>query len=141
MIQLVFQAPRASQLPLVIKNPPASAGDTRDMGSIPGQGRSPGVENGNPLQYSCWKIPGPRSLAGYSTRSPKSWTRLSTNLPSLGSKLTNVHQIKGICMYSGAIANYFYKIFCSADRTQTCSLLPALCGMNGAASSLSSHSL
>ena len=31
---------------------PANAGDARDMGSIPGSGRSPGVGNGNPLQYS-----------------------------------------------------------------------------------------
>ena len=34
----------------VLKNPPANAGDT---GSIPGSERSPGVGNGNPLQYSC----------------------------------------------------------------------------------------
>ena len=33
----------------VIKNPLANAGDARDMGSIPGSGRSPGEENGNPL--------------------------------------------------------------------------------------------
>ena len=33
----------------VLKNPPANAGDTRDVGSIPGSGRSPGKENGNPL--------------------------------------------------------------------------------------------
>ena len=38
---------------LGLKNPPANAGDARDSGSIPGSGRSPGVENGNPLQYSC----------------------------------------------------------------------------------------
>ena len=38
---------------LGVKNPPANAGDARDSGSIPGSGRSPGVENGNPLQYSC----------------------------------------------------------------------------------------
>ena len=37
----------------VVKNLPANAGDTREMGSIPGSRRSPGVENGNPLQYSC----------------------------------------------------------------------------------------
>ena len=37
----------------VVKNLPASAGDARDMGSIPGSGRSPGVGNDNPLQYSC----------------------------------------------------------------------------------------
>jgi len=35
----------------VVKNPPANAGDARDTGSIPGLGRSPGVGNGNPLQY------------------------------------------------------------------------------------------
>ena len=38
---------------LMVKNPSATAGDIRDRGSIPGSGRSPGVENGNPLQYSC----------------------------------------------------------------------------------------
>ena len=35
------------------KNMPASAGDRRDKGSIPGSGRSPGEGNGVPLQYSC----------------------------------------------------------------------------------------
>ena len=35
------------------KESASSAGDTRDMGSIPGSGRSPGGENGNLLQYSC----------------------------------------------------------------------------------------
>ena len=38
---------------LVVKNPPANAGDVRDTGSIPGLGRSPGEGNGNLLQYSC----------------------------------------------------------------------------------------
>ena len=37
----------------MVKNPPASARDARDVGLIPESGRSPGVENGNPLQYSC----------------------------------------------------------------------------------------
>ena len=40
---------RASQLPLVIKNWPANAGSERDMGSIPGSGRSPAGEHGYPL--------------------------------------------------------------------------------------------
>ena len=44
---------RASQVPLVVKNLPANSGDARDMGLNPGSGRSPGVGNGNPLQYSC----------------------------------------------------------------------------------------
>ena len=38
---------------LVVKNLPANAGDIRDVGSIPGSGRSPGGGHGNPLQYSC----------------------------------------------------------------------------------------
>ena len=42
----------ASQVALVVKNPPANAGDARDEGSIPGSGRFPGGGNGNPLQYS-----------------------------------------------------------------------------------------
>ena len=37
----------------MVKNLPANAGNTRDGGSIPGSGRSPGVGNGNLLQYSC----------------------------------------------------------------------------------------
>ena len=43
----------ASQVALVVKNLPANAGDTRDVGLIPGLGKSLGVGNGNPLQYSC----------------------------------------------------------------------------------------
>ena len=41
----------------VVKNPPANAGDTGDLGLIPASGRFPGVENGNPLQYSCLENP------------------------------------------------------------------------------------
>ena len=38
---------------LIVKNPPANAGDTKDKGSVSGSGRSSGGGNGNPLQYSC----------------------------------------------------------------------------------------
>ena len=38
----------------MVKNPPINA---RDVGLIPGSGRSPGGGNGSPLQYSSWKIP------------------------------------------------------------------------------------
>ena len=44
---------RAPGVALVVKNPPANAGDVTDEGSIPGSGRSPGGGHGNPLQYSC----------------------------------------------------------------------------------------
>ena len=36
---------------LVVKNPPANAGDAREVGLISGSGRAPGGEHGNPLQY------------------------------------------------------------------------------------------
>ena len=41
----------------VVKNQPGNAGDIRDMGSIPGSGRSPGGGHGNPLQYACLENP------------------------------------------------------------------------------------
>ena len=41
----------------MVKNPPANAGDTGDVGSIPRLRRSPGIENGNPFQYSYLQNP------------------------------------------------------------------------------------
>ena len=58
---------RSSQVVLMVKNLPANAGDIRNMGLIPGSGRSPGGGNGNPFQYSCLKIPMDRGAwLGYS---------------------------------------------------------------------------
>ena len=54
----------------MVKNLPTNAGDVRDVGLIPGSGRSPGGGHGNPLQYSCWRIP---------------WTEESGGLQSIGS--------------------------------------------------------
>ena len=42
---------------LIVKNMPANAGDIREMGSIPGSGRSAGEGHGNPFQYSCLENP------------------------------------------------------------------------------------
>ena len=53
---------RASQVALVVKNLPANAGDIRDMGSIPGLGRSPGGGYSNPLQYSYLENPMDRGV-------------------------------------------------------------------------------
>ena len=51
----------------MVKNPPASAGDGVDTGSIPGSERCPGGGRGKPVQYSCLENPhGQRSLAAYS---------------------------------------------------------------------------
>ena len=64
----------------VVRNPPARAGNTRHKGLIPGSGRSPGVGNGNPLQYSCLE----NSMDGGVCQATveglaKIWTRLSTH--------------------------------------------------------------
>ena len=69
---------------LVVKNPPASAGDIRHMGSIPGLGRSSGGGHGKPLQYFCLGNPmnrGAWQATGY--RVIKSGTQLSKTLQNI----------------------------------------------------------
>ena len=63
----------------MVKNLPANAGDTEDVGLIPGSGTSPGDKNDNPFQYSCLGNPmDRRSLAAYfSIGSQKSQTPLN----------------------------------------------------------------
>ena len=65
----------ASQVAPVVKNPPANAGNIREIGSIPGSGRSPRGGHGNPLQYSCLENSMDRG-AWWATvhRVTKSWT-------------------------------------------------------------------
>ena len=68
---------QAPQVALVVKNPPASAGDIRDSVSNPGSGRCPGGGHGNPLQYPCLENPMDRG-AWWATvhRVTKNWTQL-----------------------------------------------------------------
>ena len=69
-----MQRRQASQVALVVKNPPDNSGDTGVSGLTPRQGRSPGGGHGNPLQYSCLENPhGQRSLVGYSPWGCKEW--------------------------------------------------------------------
>jgi len=66
---------RASQVVLVVKIPPANAGDIRDGGLIPGLGRFLGGRSGNPLQYSC--LENPMDTGAWRTtvhRAAKGWT-------------------------------------------------------------------
>ena len=59
----------------MVKNPPANAGDIRDMGSTPRSGRPPGGGLGNPLQYSC--LENPMDRGGWQAtvhRVTQSWT-------------------------------------------------------------------
>ena len=70
----------ASPLAQTEKNPPANAGDLREMGSIPGLGRSHGEGNGNPLQYSCLKNSMDRGLWQATVHGvAKSQTQLNTH--------------------------------------------------------------
>ena len=75
--------PWLPQLALVVKSPPASAGDLRDAGLIPGSGQSTGGGHGNPLQYSYLEDPTHRG-AWWATvhavaKSPTRQKRLSTH--------------------------------------------------------------
>ena len=74
---------------LVVKNPPASAGDERDAGSIPGYGRISGEGNGNPLQYACLENPTDRGAwqdTVHGVVKSQTWlNRLSTITVVLGS--------------------------------------------------------
>ena len=64
-----------SQVVLVLKNPPASAGDIRDASSIPGSGQSPGGGPGHPLQFSCLENPMDRGAWRAAVHGvTKSWT-------------------------------------------------------------------
>ena len=57
-IRTHVQKDGAPEVVLVVKNPPANAGDIiKDAGSIPGSGRSLGGEHRNPFQYFAWRIP------------------------------------------------------------------------------------
>ena len=59
----------------VVKNLPANAEDARDVGSLPQSGRSPGIGNSNPLQYSCLDNPMDRGAWWAAVHGvAKSWT-------------------------------------------------------------------
>ena len=62
----------------VVKNLPSNAGDTRNVGAIPGWGRSPGEGNGYPLEYSCLENSMDRGAwQAIVHGATKSWTQLS----------------------------------------------------------------
>ena len=82
MNNFLFSTSRASQVVRVVKNPLANAGDTRDLGSIPGLERSPGEGNSNPPQYFLpGKFHGQRGLVGYSPKGHKELDTTEHALP------------------------------------------------------------
>ena len=62
----------------MVKNPPANAGDIKDVGSIPGLRRSPREGRGNPFQYSCLENPMDRAAWWAADYSPWSHKELDT---------------------------------------------------------------
>ena len=84
----------------VVKNPPAKAGD---MGLIPGLGRFPGEENGNPLQYSCLENPLDRGVwKAIVHEVSKSWTWLNDQTH------THMYICTGVCLY---LTSFFKFLF------------------------------
>ena len=83
----------------MVKNLPVSAGDIRDAGSIPGSGRHPGEENGNPLQYSCLENPMDRGARQATVHGvTKSQTQLSMHACKHGvTPGRGVGRIQGEC--------------------------------------------
>ena len=74
LLDISVQMHRTSHVVLVVKNPPANAGDIRDEGLTHGLGRSPGGEHGNPLQYSC--LENPMDRGAWRASVFQSWTQL-----------------------------------------------------------------
>ena len=87
----------------MVKNLPDDAGDTGDMGSIPGSRRSPGVGNGNPLQYSCLENSMDRG-AWWAT--VHGFTKSGTGLKDEAGKHAVLRHVLSICFvrraYTGA---------------------------------------
>ena len=78
MASLVTQTVKDLQVAQLVKNPPANAGVTRDMGLIPGSGRYPGEGDGNQLHYSCLENSmGRGALWAKVYRVTENWTRLT----------------------------------------------------------------
>ena len=97
---------------LIVKNPPAKAGDTRDTGSIPGSGRSPGEENGNPLPYCCLGNPTDRGAWQATAHGvAKSGTRLSSRTWDL---MCAVH----VCVHASVLSSLIKELLLLSPTLQ-----------------------
>ena len=102
----------ASQVVLVVKNSPASAGDLREPSSIPGLGRSPGGGNGNISRVLAWRIPWTEESGGLqSMRLQKSHAWLSNN-----SHIWEIPRKTWVTLQNGQIPSYFKYCPQQADK-------------------------
>ena len=76
VINFPSQQIKASQVALVVRNPPANEGDIRDMGSIPGSGRSPEGGHSTHSSILAWRIPWTEELGGLQSIASQSQTQL-----------------------------------------------------------------
>ena len=101
-----------SQVVLVVKNPPANAGDLQAMGLIPGSGRPPGGGKGSPLQCSCLENPMDRGAWWAAVhRVTKSWTRLKWLSAHTRALVNWILLIRDALQISSQICLYFQTSF------------------------------
>ena len=113
-IPQLLQFYRASQVALVVRNPPANAGDIIGSGSIPGSGRSSWGGQGNLLQYSC--LGNPVSRGAWQARATvHGVTKSRTQLKQLSMRVYNYKKFWNILTGS---RNFFFlkKMFSSSTR-------------------------
>ena len=92
-----------------MKNLPANARDARDLGSIPGSGRSPGGGHDNPLQDSCLESHGQRTLAGLQSQSQTRLKQLSINIYTAALGLFPHLQSMGLQRVGHALAHTHFQ--------------------------------
>ena len=97
-----------------VKNPSADAGNTRDLGSIPGLRRSPGEGNGNPLQYSCLENPTDRGAwqaivhgASKSQTWLSNWTHTHIYIYTYLSIYLFIFNLKSLLANPSSLVNHF----------------------------------
>ena len=109
----------------MVKNPSASAGDIRDMGSISGLGRSPGGGHGNPPQYSCLENPMDRGGWWATVHgAAKSWTQLSSSAHTAKKRGGEIarHRSKGTDCQLRKLSprDPLYTMVCALNNTVLC---------------------
>ena len=98
----------------MVKNPPANSGDIRHAGSTLGLGRSPGVGNGNPLQYSCLENPMDRRAWKATVHGvPKSQTRLKWFSMHIYLSIYPLNGSQPFCGEGACITQWNYEPYCA----------------------------
>ena len=95
----------ASQVAPVVKNPPVNAGDTRDLRTIPGSGRSHGGGHGNPLPYSCLESPRTEEPGRLQSQGHRESDRIEVTEQT---HVHSCHSLQPLCPRKGTIL-FFWK--------------------------------